>query len=119
MRAIKFRAWETGEETMHSNVQVGVYQDPDEWIEFHYILELERFKVMQNTGLKDQNGAEIYEGDICKTLFGVKGEVVFDCGSFKLKNKQDLYSIGKLPELIGNIYENPELLSNHDTSKTQ
>ncbi|HNA25184.1 MAG TPA: YopX family protein [Nitrospira sp.] len=96
--------------------------------------------LMQFTGLLDKNGKEIYEGDIVKqtwqTVVGVLApnedevyeteecitEVVFENGAFCLKNSYHNY--GAIPvfeavdkytesfvEVIGNIWENPELLT--------
>ncbi|QIC46253.1 hypothetical protein GAG94_03385 [Lysinibacillus sphaericus] len=118
---------------MHSNVQSGVYEDPDEWTDFEVVLGLERFEVMQYTGLKDVNGNEIFEGDIIRFTNGIDevyekvGTVVFDleeCG-YKAQYTNDgvthcIYLINPKVfadkyteityEIIGNIYENPELL---------
>ena len=74
-----------------------------------------RFILMQYTGLKDKNGKEIYEGDV-----GVDGEndayyeVVFDEGAFVSHYDGNiteyLSETASQMEIIGNIFENPELL---------
>lgn len=78
--------------------------------------------LMQFTGLKDKNGKEIYEGDIVKfidTEFGgeaflatnAEGIVSYKDGCFgiDIKDYHLLLPLRKI-EVIGNIYENPELL---------
>ncbi len=82
----------------------------------------DRFILMQYTGLKDKSGKEIYEGDLM-THWGNIFEVTFHNGSFGLKQKtkkgagygsgQQPWYLGDYPtttEIIGNIYENPELI---------
>ncbi len=72
-------------------------------------------KLMQYTGLKDKNGREIYEGDILKDLDGNKEEVIWDEGCVFIKHQDgtsDFISVRNYFEIIGNIYENPELLVN-------
>lgn len=84
----------------------------------------------QFTGLKDKKGKEIYEGDVIKHPFAESPEdkgflVVYDVFKYRFLNmyfldvNSELYEIEedsidyiKEIEIIGNIHENPELLSN-------
>lgn len=127
MRDIKFRAWNEVEEKMLN------------WNEFldtnmkntFIAPESTGLILMQYTGLKDKNGKEIYEGDIvrCKQYIGgnfvehciEKGFIEFRNGEFGLHRKQGYYqSLSKFIEyayefeVIGNIYDNPELLEEGD-----
>jgi hypothetical protein len=84
---------------------------------------------LQYTGLTDKNGVEIYEGSIVKILYDKAiGEVYFDLnlGAFRLKDNsgksypittyrfnetnKPIGLINVADEVIGNIYENSELL---------
>ena len=79
-----------------------------------------KFELMQFTGLKDKNGKEIYEGDIIKASYENEdevGEVFYEKESamFNIKgsswfSEEDLLYSDRFYEIIGNIYENPELL---------
>lgn len=74
-------------------------------------------ELMQYTGLKDKNNKEIFESDIVKFsdyLTGIKsnvGQVGFMNGSFVIKGEVMTHYrwVDYEVEVIGNIYENPEL----------
>lgn len=80
------------------------------------------FHLMQSTGLKDKNGVEIFEGDVLKNTRNGKIRRVHwnpSCASFHLskhgieESKVEYWSLSNPQwsyEIIGNIYENPELL---------
>jgi hypothetical protein len=64
---------------------------------------------VQFTGLKDKNGREIYEGDLLRQSDGGIKEVGFKSGMFGKGVDYDFPQIWADDEVIGNIYENPEL----------
>lgn len=127
MREIKFRAWDDLHKKMYSDV--GMLSNI--WYRGHFlsngfevIVTTPQIKVMQYTGLKDKNGKEIYEGDIIQTHFDKTnqyeaydeiGEVVFVSLEWKIENKKhgNYYGFYSHGEVIGNIYENSELLENN------
>ena len=86
----------------------------------------DEIKLMQSTGLKDKNGKEVFEGDIITNgidIVDVKrhqtlgfytiidGRESFFGDSISIKEfKEDVEEFTQITEIIGNIYENPELL---------
>jgi uncharacterized phage protein (TIGR01671 family) len=71
--------------------------------------------VGQYTGLKDKNGKEIYEGDITQDVdTGKTFEIMYQGHMFMRYERKPMYMFytldGDCLEVIGNIYENPELI---------
>ena len=116
-REIKFRAWNKKDKVM-VDVAAMNFGPSGFWslIEDAYDAELQladSYELMQYTGLKDKNGREIYEGDIVKNEYGKVMEVNYDPRSAAF-GVGDYYfgtiGSGKTLEVIGNIFDNPELL---------
>jgi len=122
MREIKFRAWDKVEKYLSKPFQLEDIDNGE--IEEGTIL-LSECELMQYTGLKDKNGKEIYEGDIYKDYYAGKckpkeekfGKITIWEGEPTIKVFRDIrnssYFKGvdlRYYEVIGNIYENPELL---------
>jgi hypothetical protein len=103
MREIKFRAWHKDLKEMFYNCLVNgsCWWNEDT----HYGGEHDT--LMQYTGLKDCNGKEIYEGDICRSD-DIEAPIKYLLGAFWFGAV--LLLEPKEIEIIGNIYENPELL---------
>ena len=129
MREIKFRAWDTYSAKMHYKFTIGSVTNPNDnlwtcptaWVEDRGWVNCDTFELMQYTGLKDKNDVEIYEGDIVKahTYKRTNFKIEFIEGGFCATQNGIEYpidinhfypSIGCTIEVIGNIYENPELL---------
>ena len=108
MSDIKFRSWNKVNKTMYDN---SIYNCKDS-----FDMQLKHpqiYEVMQYIGLEDKNGRKIYEGDIVKTKEHI-GQIIYSKGVFFIDVKGDfylpIYNVSEFMEVIGNIYENPELL---------
>ena len=127
MREIKFRAWYTKSNKWLDDVMIDLkgvpesYSDNDGGKEGLWEHALGNWKdtiISQYTGLKDKNDKEIYEGDI--VTYQYNGNLILNMkvewlkGGFYLTD-ETIYErpsrwIPGACEIIGNIYENPELL---------
>ena len=124
MRGIKFRAWDKEEQEMLDwdkffNLDIAqVFESKGSW----------GIYPMQYTGLKDKNGNEIYDGDYIRYSMRTINRAVFthvcrvfqhESGTWRIeghhednhsyKTKGTVYAAHLICEVIGNIYENPEL----------
>jgi uncharacterized phage protein (TIGR01671 family) len=113
VRENKFRAWNKVNKTMYDSA---IYNCKDT---FDMILKHPQiYEVMQYTGLKDKDGKEIYEGDIVND-----GDLNFEvyrhnsgewkagwCSLWEYISDNEIENCW---EIIGNIYENPEILENN------
>lgn len=110
----KFRAWFDSEMYDKSVVYDGeFYLD---WREFENGETYNGAVLMQSTGLFDKNGKEIFEGDVVRVAeyFNIISEVKYNKDGYYIYDKHDNVSISLSTfdglEILGNIYENPELM---------
>lgn len=130
MREIKFRAWLKDSRRMVDEpyfFEVYHYSDGNRlnqkaWRCYEDWRHLEdgggwECEIMQFTGLKDKNGKDIYEGDVIQVNKDKIMPVVYDNASFRTPYYQSNYILEgweqSVIEVVGNIYENPELLTPH------
>jgi uncharacterized phage protein (TIGR01671 family) len=119
-RPIKFRVWDKRKNKgIHTQNMLYHAQLHRFWQDF---VDYSGYELMQYTGLTDKNGKEIYEGDIIIDTQKQKYKIIFDenharydlkvCGENKLSQTSYFTQIceKKHIEVIGNIFENPELL---------
>ena len=137
-REIKFRAWNKKEKYMEpvDDLQMFSNQLSIGMLSKDYFLGKDDVELMQYTGLHDENGKEIYEGDIIESSYDVftgnfdtkvgRGTVEFIDGAFYIKpfeiegkkikdiDNEEWFLIYTVNidtlKVIGNIYDNPELL---------
>ena len=128
----RFRAWDTTSKEMFKDTfaitesgQVVVVAQSSVFVSPDYVF-VDNLVIMQSTGLRDKNGKEIFEGDIitngpdvmCMKRHNTLGfyvekkskvEFIADCAILE-EFEEDAKEIADSLEIIGNIYENPELL---------
>jgi uncharacterized phage protein (TIGR01671 family) len=130
-REIRFRAWSFTQHRMLDRVLAGPgdpcslvwIEERKDWFNFDAVSGM----IMQFTGLKDKNGKEVYEGDIIRATLVETGELKQVVEKVSYTEQYAGYTpFGHLMpfdegrwidclsdsfEVIGNIYENPELLN--------
>jgi len=103
-REIKFRAWNGNRMILEPRVLEGDLNDLiKEW--------QENKALMQYTGLKDEDGVEIYEGDIMEWHIGENNiNIARQEVKFNVETQTIILFINNTSKVIGNIYQNQELL---------
>jgi uncharacterized phage protein (TIGR01671 family) len=81
-------------------------------------LKKDKLLKLQYTGLEDDGGKGIYEGDIVRFDGHIRDErfaspIIFDHGMFRPKMWPEPLGFYKYKNIVGNIYENPELLKDN------
>ena len=124
-----FRAWDTTNKEMFKDTfsitesgQVVVVEQEDVMCPPDYVF-VDNLVIMQSTGIKDKNGKEVFEGDIVKMAKDVYSEPTYyevvrhRGGAYRLESKQhgcELWLRHTDCEVVGNLYENPELLEDKE-----
>ena len=101
-RELKFRIWDKND----NKAIIG----PFSWNRLPNFDHPDNFVIQQYTGLKDKNGKEIYEGDILMpdTIDGIWPE---QRNGVMVKDIRQPFANAHLFKIVGNIFENPELLN--------
>lgn len=117
----KFRAWDRTRNEMIDVDEIHFYNGKLDFIgdAITFMRTADEIELMQSTGLFDKNGQEIFEGDVVKMAKDVYSEPTYyevvrhRGGAYRLESKQhgcELWLRHTDCEVVGNIYENSELL---------
>ena len=125
----RYRAWDSAKKEMFKDTfaitesgQVVVVEQESVASSPDYVF-VDHLVIMQSTGLADKNGKEVFEGDIVKMAKDVYSEptcyevVRHRGGAYRLESKQhgcELWLRHTDCEVVGNIYENPDLLEDKE-----
>ena len=124
MREIKFRAWHKEEKIMGEVLGIDILHKEiffsNENVDCYEHTDFKDIELMEYTELKDKNNKEIYEGDIV-TLHNGKYKVMFNTEEARFVLRDDEFEMNipftnnnnKRMEVIGNIYENSELMEDN------
>lgn len=127
-RAINFRVWHTPTATMHHYLKAkfgpkginvtlsGKFKDVEEPTTL--TVPNKDLEIMQFTGIKDRNGTPIFEGDVVEyesldTVTAMKNRIVIEWDERRGEASIGFHipAVRELLEVIGNVYENPELFA--------
>ena len=122
----RYRAWDSAKKKfvehffITDNGLICNMEEPTLGYRLPIPIEKSELTLMQSTGLVDKNGKEVFVGDIIKCTRGCLHEVYIEkeyggtyCGGMPavyLKDLREGYAWTEHEEIMGNIYENPELL---------
>lgn len=116
MREINFRAWNKKEKFLDTAWSID-FEHGEVCHRAHNMSDLDDCILMQYTGLKDVNGVEIFEGDVVQGFNRLWERLVVEkvrylngCFMFGNYNAHEFLNKHQYIEVIGNIYENKELL---------
>lgn len=123
----KYRAWLKEDKEMIDVEEINFFNGEFDFIgdAITWMCKSDDCVLMQSTGLRDKNGKEIFEGDIIDSEDGIlSGVVEFrpDLGMFvstliKYNNFERLCNVADSVHIIGNIWEDGELLDGENTEE--